>query len=105
MHKLLAQTINVNPYFIRLTQDIDAGVMLSYLYYEHSTNDDNEWIPKTQSEWIDAIQLTRTKLEKSRAKLVELGLIDYKRDGLPARPFYRVNHSNIETAIANAFGK
>jgi hypothetical protein len=75
-----------------------AGLFLSQLLYWYGKGSDVEgWIYKTQAEWTVETGLTRREQETARNRLKKKGIIEEKRDGMPARLFYR---PNIEIIIS-----
>src|SRR5687768_2800457 len=71
-----------------------AGLLLSQLWYwsRHTTERDRDgWFYKTMDEIHAETALTRSEQMTARKKLVERGLLEEKRVGLPARMWFRVN--------------
>jgi hypothetical protein len=75
---------------------VPAAVILSQLLYWHGKQADPDgWIKKTASELEEETGVTERQQEVTRPALVESGLVEFQRRGIPAMPFYRVKHDKI----------
>ena len=79
--------------FARITGSVDAGLFLSQAYYwANRTSDPDGWFYKNQEEWTAETYLSRREQEKVRKTLRQLGILEEKLVGVPARLYYRINH-------------
>lgn len=96
MLEWLDRPIAFHPAFVRLTGSVAAGLLLSQiLYWSRRTSDPDGWFYKTADDWDEEIGLSRTELELSRKRLTQLGIVDEKRKGVPARLYYRLNEEEL----------
>jgi hypothetical protein len=72
------------------------------VYWSNRTNDPGKWFYKTQAEWTDETGLSRFEQESTRKKLKNLGILEEKLKGQPARLFYKVNFKALESELNNA---
>lgn len=101
LDQLLIRPVAFFPVFAKLGGSVNAGVMLSQLWYwsDGRTKNEEGWIWKTAPEWLAETALTASEVEGARKKLIERGLIHYKRAGIPAKPYYRLDKQAILEAI------
>ncbi|MBA3024330.1 MAG: hypothetical protein KKG03_05535 [Gammaproteobacteria bacterium] len=101
LDQLLIRPVAFFPVFAKLGGSVNAGVMLSQLWYwsDGRTKNEDGWIWKTAPEWFTETALTVSEVEGARKKLVERRLIKYKRAGIPAKPYYRLDKQAILEAI------
>ena len=100
LDQLLIRPVAFFPVFAKLGGSVNAGVMLSQLWYwSGRTRNEDGWIWKTAPEWAIEAALTASEVEGARKKLIERGLIQYKRAGIPAKPYYRLDKQAILDAI------
>jgi hypothetical protein len=79
-----------------------AGLLLSQLWYwsKHTSERDRDgWFYKTMDDIQEETALTRSEQMTARKKLVDLGLLEEKREGLPARMWFRVNVAQIRILL------
>lgn len=94
-----ARVVAYYPRLAQLTGSVTAAVLLSQLgYWTNRQHDPEGWIYKTQQDLREETGLSRKEQETARRVLVSLGFISEKREGLPARLFYRVNPEAINAA-------
>lgn len=97
---LLARPIAFQVVFARVAGGAANGVFLSQLWHWHDKGWDTDgWIYKTQDDWEDETCLTRYEQESARKALRAKGLLEEKRQGLPAKLYYRLNQSALFDAI------
>lgn len=97
---LLKRPIAFHVVFARIAGNTTAGVFLSQLWYWHDRGKDPDgWIYKTQAEWYDETCLTRYEQESARKSLREKGILEEKREGLPALLYYRINLETFFRAV------
>jgi hypothetical protein len=83
-----------------ITGSVNSGVFLCQaLYWSDRTNNPEGWFWKTAEEWTEETCLTRREQETCRKRLLQLGFIEEKRTGIPARMFYRLRKDQITTAL------
>lgn len=101
LDQLLKRPVAFFPAFSRISGSVNAGVMLSQLWYWSDGRAWNKegWIWKTAPEWAMETSLSESEVEGARKKLLERGLIQYKRAGLPAKPHYLLNKQAILEAV------
>jgi len=100
--QLIDRPIAFNPAFARLTGSINAALMLSQAFYwSQKTSDPDGWFWKTQNEWQVETCLQRYEQETARKRLVSLGILEEKKQGIPARLFFRVNMANIVALLTS----
>lgn len=78
--------------FAAITGSVTAAVMLSQAFYwcKRTTLAGN-WFWKTQEDWFDETGLTRYEQEGARKILRKLGIFEEKKEGIPAKLYFRVN--------------
>lgn len=88
----------------RLTGDAKATLFLGQLIYWTRVGADviehEGWIFKTRLEWENETGLSRYEQESARLLLVQKGLIEEFRTGVPLRLSFRVNVSNLGQQFA-----
>lgn len=88
----------------RLTGDAKATLFLGQLIYWTRVGTDviehEGWIFKTRLEWENETGLSRYEQESARLLLVQKGLIEEFRTGVPLRLSFRVNVSNLGQQFA-----
>ncbi|MDH2917445.1 MAG: hypothetical protein PXX77_11295 [Gallionella sp.] len=101
LDQLLKRPVAFFPAFAKIGGSVNAGIMLSQLWYWSDGRAWNKegWIWKTALEWAKETALSESEVEGARKKLVERGLIQYKRAGLPAKPHYLLNKQAILEAV------
>jgi hypothetical protein len=79
--------------FARITGSVNAALFLSQAYYwANRTSDPDGWFYKTQEEWTTETYLSRREQEQARKTLRQLGIVEEKLVGVPARLYYKINH-------------
>lgn len=88
----------------RVAGDAKAGLLLSQLMYWTRVGTEIEpqggWISKTREQWTLETGLSRCEQESARLTLLELGLIEEARVGMPARLAFRVRLGAVSTSLA-----
>jgi hypothetical protein len=97
------QNILVLPrIFVDLTGDINSALLLSQLlYWSDRTPDRDGWIYKTHKDWQSELGLNRYFLDKAKARLSQLGVIEVKvkkANGSPTMHF-RVNQATLSKTL------
>lgn len=101
LDRLLQRHVAFFPVFAQIGGSVNAGVMLSQLWYWSDGRGWNKegWIWKTSSEWAAETMLTESEVESARKKLIDKGFIQYKRAGIPAKPHYFLNKLAVLDAV------
>lgn len=98
--QLLDRPIVIHRPLIELCGSINAAAMLSQaLYWMQRTDDESGWFWKTQAQWTEELGLSRAEQESARKKLVERQLLMESKRGVPAKLFFKVNLSALETDL------
>lgn len=101
---LNSRPIAVHRNVIHLAGNAAAGIFLSQLIYwtrhgvEVSQRDG--WVRKTADQWQLETGMTWKVQKRARKHLVDLGLIEERRIGLPAQTEYRVNVNELAVRSA-----
>ena len=93
---LSSRPIAYHPALAKIFGGVTCAVLLSQLLYWHGKQADPDgWIKKTVKEIEDETGLSESQQETARSTLLNTGAISYIRKGVPAMPFYRVNHARM----------
>lgn len=86
---------------IKETKSLNAALFLAQLsdWSKYDAGQDG-WVSKTVKEWTESIGLSPESQLTAREKLIGLGLIEEKKEGMPRRTFYRINHEGYANLIA-----
>lgn len=94
------QPVAFNKHYVSLGCGINGALMLSQLvYWASRTKSSDGWIYKTHQEWTLETGLTRREQDTARKTLKSLGFLIEKKQGVPCRVFFRVNHENLYKAL------
>ncbi|MGV3783587.1 conserved phage C-terminal domain-containing protein [Citrobacter freundii] len=101
--QLLDRPIAYNPAFAKLrVGKVKAGpvaaVFLSQMVYWHNRMDGG-WMYKTQADIASETALTRDEQETARKRLIQLGVLEEDRRGVPATMHYRINPERLEALL------
>ncbi|EDV1841521.1 hypothetical protein ATS51_004802 [Salmonella enterica subsp. enterica serovar Brazil] len=101
--QLLDRPIAYNPAFAKLrVGKVKAGpvaaVFLSQMVYWHNRMDGG-WMYKTQADIASETALTRDEQETARKRLIQLGVLEEDRRGVPATMHYRINAERLEALL------
>ena len=89
--------------FANVGGGVTSGVFLSQLlYWTGKGKDPDGWIYKVQGEWTDETGLTRREQETARRRLRQVGILQEKRAGVPARLYYRVDLDKLIALLAQS---
>lgn len=103
---LLGRPIAFHRSFATISGSVTAGLMLSQAYYwSDKTKDPDGWFWKTQEQWEEETGLGRYEQETARKQLVQRGLMQECRRGIPARLYFRLNFPAIVHAMNQAAAK
>lgn len=89
--QLLDRPIAYHRAFVPFAGVAGAILLSQALYWHNRTPNKDGWFWKTREEWKEETGLGRKAQEATRDKLKELGIIEEKLQGIPARLFFRVN--------------
>ncbi|MBC3213424.1 replication protein [Serratia fonticola] len=90
--RLLDRPIAFQRSFVRIGAGVTGALLLSQLvYWTNRAENEEGWVYKTQEEWEEETGLSRYEQEGARKKLRSLGLLLERKQGLPAKLFYRIN--------------
>ena len=91
--------------FANVGGGVTSGVFLSQLlYWTGKGKDPDGWIYKVQGEWEQETGLTRREQETARKRLRQVGILQEKRAGVPARLHYRVDVDKLIDLLADKSG-
>ena len=97
---LKSRPVAFYPDFAAVAGTINAGVLLSQLFYwKDKESDPDGWIYKTQKGWLKELGLTRSEQETARKKLRDLGLVHEKLKGNPSKLYYKVDFDALIEAL------
>lgn len=85
----------------RAVGDHSAGLLLSQFWYwaERQPEVRDGWFYMTQDQIQEETVMTRREQETARRKLRDLGLLEEKKEGLPAKLWYRVNRQAVVSLL------
>lgn len=86
------------------TGSVTAGLLLSQFWYWSNSRDvtDREgWFWKTMPEIQEETGLTRTEQENARRRLVQAGVLEEERRGVPARLWFRVDKAGLYRLLSD----
>lgn len=93
----LGRPIVLHANLIRALGSWPAAAMLAQLLYWTGKEADGEgWIHKVEADWDEELAFSPQRLKTSRSLLVDLGIVEHTRRGLPALPCYRVKMDGLE---------
>lgn len=102
LEKLLDRPIAYHRVFCTIAGSATAGLLLSQMYYwsrNVTATERGGWFWKSEEDWEEETGLTRREQQTARAHLRGRGLIEEKREGLPARLWFRVRRDHIVGAL------
>ncbi|HAI8714124.1 replication protein RepO [Escherichia marmotae] len=100
---LLDRPIAFQRSFIRLEMGVTAALFLSQLTYWTNRTTDDGWVYKTQDEWEEETGLSRYEQEGVRKKLRGLGVLLERKQGLPARLYYKIDNDVLCQLLTSAY--
>ena len=100
---LFDQPIAYHPILARVAGSVTAGLLLSqFLYWTPRSQDPEGWVWKSRDEILHETFLTRTEQETARRRLKEIGVLEEKLAGVPARLHFRINLSRLTELLASS---
>lgn len=98
---LLDQPIVFHKIYIEITGSITAALMLSYSTQVSEELDPSSggWFAQDSDAWEQATGLSRKEQSNARRRLRELGLLDERRQGMPAHIEFRVNFQKVASSL------
>ena len=96
-----------NRDFVALGVGITGALFLSQCVYWAKRLDFERdgWFYKTQQDWEKETGMTRREQESARTKLVSLGFLEEKKQGIPCKIWYRINSNNLLSALNSVANK
>ena len=89
---ILGSPIAYYAAFAKVLGGVEAGIFASQFFYWYGKGHDPEgWVYKTQVDIEDETGLSRRNQETARKKLRQLGVLDERYAGMPAKLYYRLN--------------
>ncbi len=100
LSELLARPIAYHPIFAKIAGGAVPGIFLSQAFYwtniiELTNPSRDGWFYKTRDDWQLETLLTRREQETARRQLRSLGILEEKRQDVPARLYYRLNKTAL----------
>lgn len=83
--------VTINDVFIDALGDLTAAFLISKLMYWSRYTDDDGWFTRTQATIERVLGLSRRQFDGARKILVDRGLIETERRGMPAQTYYRID--------------
>jgi len=106
---LLGRPIAFFPRLVPLTESAKSTVMLGQLLYwtRHGSAMASSagWFYKTGEAWRRETGLSLREQRTARGDLMSLGVLDERRDGMPARIFYRLDLERLDRALQRLPGR
>lgn len=100
LQALLERPVAYHRAFVTLGVGITGALMLSQaVYWSSRTNDKEGWFYKSQVEWEEETGLTRYEQEGARKKLVKLGFMEERKQGVPCKLFFRICMEAISASL------
>lgn len=89
---VLGSPIAYHSIFAQVLGGVEERIFVSqfFSWYDKGHNPE-EWIDRTQDEFLEETGLTRRNQETAHQQLRSLGVLEEKRSGIPARLTYRLN--------------
>lgn len=103
LRNLNERPIAFYPAYVKITNDLHAGLLLSQLMYWNSVSKGEEFY-KTNAEIMDETALTEHTLKKAKSILKKLKIVSVSRKGIPAKTYYKVNEDLILVKLSDYDG-
>lgn len=106
LNEFLKRPIAYQPIVAKAIGSVKLGILWSQFYYwSDKTKDENGWIYKTRDDIYNETALSRREQETARRDGRNLGLIEEKLAGQPAKLHYRINYDRMIEIIENYLKK
>lgn len=93
---LLDRPIAFHRCFVDLTGSVTAALFLSQAVdWQLQCPDPEGWWSKSLEEWQEETGMSRGEQESARRCLLQLGIIEERRYGVPARSWFRINEARL----------
>lgn len=106
LQSILDRPIAFQRPFVDVCGSVTAALMLSQAVYWanrcNTHNDGKRWFYKSQSEWQSETGLSRYEQEGARKILRGLGILEEKKQGIPAKLYFSVNFSKLRDALMSS---
>jgi hypothetical protein len=101
LKQIIARTIAFHPAYALLGGSVEAGLFLSQACYWTTKLPPSRdgWFFKTRDEWHEETMMARTQQEKARRVWVKLGVLQEKREGIPAKLHFRIDLERLGTLL------
>lgn len=100
--ELLDRPIAFHRCFGRLVGSASGGVWLSQaVYWQKRAVQSDGFFYKTRDEWEEETLCTRREQEVVRAKLVQLGILEEVRRGIPRKLFFRIDFARLAECLTS----
>lgn len=100
----LRRPIAFHPVFIDVAGNASGGIFLSQLFYWADKGRDNDgWIFKSAEDWRRETRLTYEQQRNARKTLIDRGVIEEKRMGMPAQTYHRIVWPAFARAVEEAW--
>lgn len=96
--QLMDRPVAFQRSFVRLGVGVTGALLLSQMVYWHNRTDGN-WFYKTQAELEEETGLTRYEQEGARKKLLNAGVLEEVKKGIPAKLYFRVNEVALQAHL------
>ena len=98
--KIMDRPIAFHRAFVEVGGSITAALFLSQaVYWQTRCNRKDGWWYKDQDEWKEETGMGRREQETARKKLKSAGVLEEKKEGIPARLWYRVNVEKLSEKL------
>jgi hypothetical protein len=86
---------------VPVTGGVTAALMLSQAIWTTQALDDSAggWFTRSQDQWREETGLSRWEQETARRALRSAGFLEERRDGMPAKLWYRVRPEAVWRAL------
>ena len=91
------------PSFVELAGSMNAGVLLSQLFYWHGAVRGRKFY-KRDAEIMDEIKLTEKELRNAKALLKKLPFLTITVEGMPAQTFYDFDLQKMDIELQKITG-
>jgi len=92
----MEKTLNYYPELGHMV-GVKASLVISQAleWTRYLPNKNKGWFCRTREDWESSLGLTRREQETARRKLVSLGILEEKLQGMPARLWFRIDSKRL----------